>query len=81
MNEEVEQKKMIAVLREEFASMKKKVSIDNSFTTAAEIEVLRNEIEKHLCRAAINTLDDETVALKKCFNLSVAKVQYHIHPC
>ena len=81
MNEEVERDKMIAVLREEFASMKKKVTIDNSFTTAAEIEVLRNEIEKHLCRAAVETLDGEVVALQRCFGLSVAEIRYHIHPC
>ena len=74
MDEEVERDKMVAVLREEFASMKKKVTLDNSFTTAAETEVLRNEIEKHLCRASIATLHDERTALARCFRLAVSKI-------
>ena len=53
MEEEVERDKMIAVLRDEFATMKKKVTLDNTFTTQAEALVLRNEIEKHVARAAI----------------------------
>ena len=80
MDEEVEREKMIAVLREEFTAMKKKVTLDNSFTTSAETEVLRNEIEMHLCRAAIDTLQGEQRALTKCFQLAVPQVQYHIHP-
>ena len=60
--------------------MKKKVTLDNTFTTQAETVVLKNEIEKHITRAAIKTLDDESTALAKCFNMTVPKVQYHIHP-
>lgn len=59
MSEEVERDKMVAVLRQEFSSMKKKVTLDNTFTTQAETVVLKNEIEKHITKAAIKTLDDE----------------------
>ena len=60
--------------------MKKKVTLDNTFTTQAETVVLKNEIEKHITRASIKTLLDENEALSKCFTNSATKIQYHIHP-
>ena len=52
MQEEVERDKMVSVLREEFLSMKKKVTLDNNYATVAEALVLKNEIEKHITKAA-----------------------------
>ena len=80
MKEEEERDKMVAVLRQEFSSMKKKVTLDNTFTTQAETVVLKNEIEKHITRASIQTLSNEHEALSKCFTFSVPKIQLHIHP-
>lgn len=71
---------MVKALREEFASLKKKVTLDNYFNTKAEIQVFSNEIEKFIIRASVKTLDSECVALSKCFTLQVPSVQYHIHP-
>jgi len=48
---------MIKLLNEEFTEMKKKVAFDNIYTNKAEIQVLKNEIEKFIVRAA--TLFDE----------------------
>jgi len=59
---------------------KKKVTLDQFFTTKAEILVLQNEIEKHITRASVQTLDAEHAALTKCFNLSMPKIQMRIHP-
>lgn len=67
-------------LREEFAGLKKKVTLDNYFNMKAEINVFANEIEKFLIRASVKTLDSECHALAKCFNVQVPKIQYHIHP-
>ena len=67
MDEEVERDKMVAVLREEFSSMKKKVTLDTHYAVLAEALVLKNEIEKHISRAAIAALDGENAALSKCF--------------
>ena len=80
MSEEVERDKMVAVLREEFGSMKKKVTLDTNYAVIAEALVLRNEIEKHITRAAIYALDGENAALSRCFTQSIAKIQMHIHP-
>ena len=71
---------MVKLLREEFSSLKKKVTLDNYFNTKAEIQVFSNEIEKFIIRASCQTLDDECRALAKCFDLQVPQVQYHIHP-
>ena len=60
--------------------MKKKVTLHNMFTTQAETVVLKNEIEKHITKAAIRTLNDELTALKRCFTCTEKKIQYHIHP-
>ena len=60
--------------------MKKKVTLDNMFTTQAETVVLKNEIEKHITKAAIRTLNDEQTALTKCFDFSITGIKYHIHP-
>lgn len=80
MNEEEERDKMVAVLREEFSSMKKKVTLDMNFAVIAEALVLKNEIEKHITRAGMSALDGENTALSRCFTQSVAKIQMHIHP-
>lgn len=71
---------LVKSLREEFAALKKKVTLDNYFNTKAEISVFSNEIEKFMIRASVKTLDDECTALAKCFTLQVPAVQYHIHP-
>ena len=60
---------MVKALREEFASLKKKVTLDNYFNTKAEIYVFSNEIEKFLIRASVKTLDAECNSLAKCFTL------------
>ena len=44
---------MIAVLREEFRAQKKKVTLDGTYSTKAEIMVLSNEIEKLITRASV----------------------------
>ena len=80
MSEEVERDKMVAVLREEFGSMKKKVTLDTNYAVIAEALVLKNEIEKHITRAAIYALDGENTALSRCFTQSIPKIQMHIHP-
>ena len=49
--------------------MKKKVTIDNYFTTKAEIEQYRNEMEKFLMMASIKVLEDECAALARCFTV------------
>jgi len=56
-------------LREEFASLKKKVTLDAYFSTKAEIAVFSNEIEKFIIEASVKTLDSECNALAKCFTL------------
>jgi len=71
---------MVKSLREEFASLKKKVTLDNYFNTKAEIHVFSNELEKFLIRASVKTLDSECAALAKCFTIQIPNVQYHIHP-
>jgi hypothetical protein len=43
---------MIKLLTEEFNEMKKKVCYDNLYTNKAEIQVLKNEIEKFIIKAA-----------------------------
>jgi hypothetical protein len=58
---------MVKALREEFTSLKKKVTLDAYFNTKAEIAVYSNEIEKCLIKASVVTLDSETAALSKCF--------------
>ena len=80
MSEEIERDKMVDVLREEFSSMKKKVTLDANYAVLAEALVLKNEIEKHITRAAIHALDGENAALSRCFTLAVPKIQMHIHP-
>lgn len=40
-------------LREEFTSLKKKVTLDNYFNTKAEIYVFSNEIEKFLIKGSV----------------------------
>lgn len=62
--------KMIQRLNEEFTAQKKKVTLDHFYSTKAEIMVLSNEIEKHLTRASVQTLQAENAALAKCFTLS-----------
>jgi hypothetical protein len=74
MNEEEERDKMVAVLREEFSSMKKKVTLDMNFAVIAEALVLKNEIEKHITRAGMSALDGENTALSRCFTQSIAKI-------
>jgi hypothetical protein len=49
--------------------MKKKVTIDNYFTTKAEIELYGNEMEKFMMIASIKVLEDECAALAKCFTI------------
>ena len=80
MDEEIERDKMVAVLRDEFSAMKKKVTLDGNYAVLAEALVLKNEIEKHITRAAIQALDGENSALSKCFTQSIPKIQFHIHP-
>ena len=65
---------MVAKLKEEFLLQKKKVTLDQYYTTKAEIQVLSNEIEKHITRASVQTLDAEHAALSRCFNLSQPKI-------
>lgn len=65
---------MVKLLREEFTSLKKKVTLDNYFNTKAEIHVFSNEIEKFMIRASCNTLDDECKALAKCFDMTIPQV-------
>ena len=71
---------MVKALQEEFAALKKKVTLDTYFNMKAEIYVFSNEIEKFMIKASIKTLDSECNALSKCFTLSHPKIQYHIHP-
>lgn len=71
---------MIKLLNEEFNEMKKKVIFDTIYTNKAEILVLKNEIEKLIINASIQTLENENAALAKCFTLAVEKIQMHIHP-
>jgi hypothetical protein len=78
--EEDHRNKMIEHLKEEFRAQKKKVTLDNFYSTKAEIMVLSNEIEKHITRASVQTLDAEHSALSKCFTLSQPKIQMRIHP-
>ena len=60
---------MVKALQSEFNAMKKKVTIDNYFTTKAEIEQYRNEMEKFLMMASIKVLEDECAALARCFTV------------
>ena len=60
--------------------MKKKVNIDQWFTTKAEVELFSNEIEMSLIQASISALDSECAALSKCFTIAVPTIQMHIHP-
>lgn len=60
---------LVKALREEFASLKKKVTLDNYFCTKADIQVFSNEVEKFLINASVKTLDAECAALAKCFTL------------
>lgn len=71
---------MIKLLNEEFNEMKKKVCYDNMYSNKAEIQVLKNEIEKLIIKAATETLENENTALTKCFTIAVPKIQMHIHP-
>ena len=82
MNESDEAKrdKLVAVLKEEFNQMKKKVTLDNYFSNLAQKRVLANEIEKEIIRASVRALDGETAGLTRCFTLAVPKVQQLIHP-
>ena len=54
--------------------------MDSHFSTKAEIQVLSNEIEKMITRAAVQTLDAEHTALSRCFTVSQPKIQMRIHP-
>lgn len=65
---------LVKTLREEFGSLKKKVTLDNYFNTRAEIHVFSNEIEKFIIRASVKTLDSECSALAKCFTINVPSV-------
>jgi hypothetical protein len=65
---------LVKALKEEFSSLKKKVTLDNYFNTKAEIYVFSNEIEKFLIRASVKTLDSECNSLAKCFTLSVPSI-------
>ena len=78
--EEEHRDRMVAKLKEEFRAQKKKVTLDSFYTTKAEIMVLSNEIEKHITRASVQTLDAEHAALSRCFTLSQPKIQMRIHP-
>ena len=60
---------MVRALQAEFNAMKKKVTIDNYFTTKAEIELYGNEMEKFMMIASIKVLEDECTALAKCFTM------------
>ena len=44
---------LVKALKEEFASLKKKVTLDNYFNTKAEIHLFTNEIEKFMIKASI----------------------------
>jgi len=65
---------MIKLLTEEFNEMKRKVCYDNLYTNKAEIQVLKNEIEKFIIKAATKTLENESIALMKCFNIAVPSI-------
>ena len=65
---------MVKQLRKEFRAQKKKVTLDSLYSTKAEILVLSNEIEKHITRAAVLTLDAEHTALSRCFTASQPKI-------
>jgi hypothetical protein len=65
---------MIKLLNEEFTEMKKKVAFDNIYTNKAEIQVLKNEIEKFIVRAATQTLENENQALSMCFLKAVPTI-------
>ncbi len=54
--------------------MKKKVAFDNIYTNKAEIQVLKNEIEKFIVRAATQTLENENQALSMCFLKAVPTI-------
>ena len=54
--------------------MKKKVAFDNIYTNKAEIQVLKNEIEKFIVRAATQTLENENQALNMCFLKAVPTI-------
>lgn len=56
-------------LREEYATLKKKVILDDYFSIKAETKVFSTEIEKMIINASVKTLDSETAALAKCFTL------------
>ena len=65
---------MILRLKEEFRAQKKKVTLDNFYSTKAEIMVLSNEIEKFITMASVEALEAEHTALAKCFVLSQPKI-------
>jgi hypothetical protein len=71
---------MVKALRIEFSAMKKKVVLDEYFTTKSEILLFSNEIEKFIIKASVRALEDEAAALSKCFTMAVPKIQMHIHP-
>lgn len=60
--------------------MRRKVAFDGIYTTKAEIQVLKNEIEKFIINAATQTLENECTALTKTFEISVPEHRFHIHP-
>ena len=72
--EEEHRAAMILRLKEEFRAQKKKVTLDNFYSTKAEIMVLSNEIEKFITMAAVEALEAEHTALAKCFVLSQPKI-------
>ncbi len=65
---------LVKVLREEFANLKKKVTLDNYFSTKSEIQVFSNEIEKFVIKASVKTLDSECAALAKCFTMQIPQI-------
>ena len=65
--EEKKRDAMVAVLKEEFNAMKKKVTMDNYYVTRAETMVLSNEIEKYLIKASVEAISTEHDALANCF--------------
>lgn len=79
-SEQRKKQELITRLREEFAALKKKVTLDSYLSTKADIQVFSKEIEKFLICASVKTLDDECTALAKCFTMQVPTIQYHIHP-
>lgn len=78
--EEQHRDAMVKQLKKEFRAQKKKVTLDSLYSTKAEILVLSNEIEKHITRASVQTLDAECMALSRCFAISQPKIQMRIHP-